>query len=324
MADLSYARHLTRLRHHAASFESADSQRCLVGRSSWNRKDAPGSSRRRAGERAVLFSQRKRFRRDDRARGRFDRQVVLDSPDVGGRRAILEAHARGKPLAPDLDLVSTGAENDLELATNLARSVIGRLWHGRIRTSASLCAASQLGLAFRAGGLSRTRLQRSNGCAPRRGPVSIPDRGTRRVPGWQRPEYRGRVRATVARCRRLTFPIDPSSLAHAVVVFRGEALSAWRHRPSIFLFIEGRASTQRTGPAENPVAEAPVTPISLDVDGRSAIDTSQESVDGVSSHFLPSGYELICCEELFEDSISRCRASPVRVRISTEDRQSDR
>ena len=30
--------------------------------------------------------------------GRFDRQVVLDPPDVAGRKAILEVHARGKPL----------------------------------------------------------------------------------------------------------------------------------------------------------------------------------------------------------------------------------
>jgi len=36
--------------------------------------------------------------------GRFDRQVVLDAPDVRGREAILKVHARGKPLAPDVDL----------------------------------------------------------------------------------------------------------------------------------------------------------------------------------------------------------------------------
>ncbi len=36
--------------------------------------------------------------------GRFDRQVVLDAPDVQGREAILKVHCRGKPLAPDVDL----------------------------------------------------------------------------------------------------------------------------------------------------------------------------------------------------------------------------
>ncbi len=36
--------------------------------------------------------------------GRFDRQVVLDAPDLKGREAILKVHARGKPLAPDADL----------------------------------------------------------------------------------------------------------------------------------------------------------------------------------------------------------------------------
>ncbi len=36
--------------------------------------------------------------------GRFDRRVVMDRPDVKGRRAILEVHTRGKPLASDVDL----------------------------------------------------------------------------------------------------------------------------------------------------------------------------------------------------------------------------
>ncbi len=36
--------------------------------------------------------------------GRFDRQVVLDKPDLNGRRDILKIHAKGKPLAKDIDL----------------------------------------------------------------------------------------------------------------------------------------------------------------------------------------------------------------------------
>jgi len=36
--------------------------------------------------------------------GRFDRRVPVDLPDVKGRRAILNVHVRGKPLAPELDL----------------------------------------------------------------------------------------------------------------------------------------------------------------------------------------------------------------------------
>ncbi|GCF08581.1 ATP-dependent zinc metalloprotease FtsH [Dictyobacter arantiisoli] len=36
--------------------------------------------------------------------GRFDRQVVLDRPDIRGRIAILEVHAKGKPLASDISL----------------------------------------------------------------------------------------------------------------------------------------------------------------------------------------------------------------------------
>ena len=36
--------------------------------------------------------------------GRFDRQVVIDRPDLAGRRAILTVHARGKPLDPQVDV----------------------------------------------------------------------------------------------------------------------------------------------------------------------------------------------------------------------------
>jgi len=36
--------------------------------------------------------------------GRFDRQIVVDRPDRPGRKAILEVHTRGKPLAKSLDL----------------------------------------------------------------------------------------------------------------------------------------------------------------------------------------------------------------------------
>jgi cell division protease FtsH len=36
--------------------------------------------------------------------GRFDRQIVVDRPDLEGRKAILAVHAKGKPLADGVDL----------------------------------------------------------------------------------------------------------------------------------------------------------------------------------------------------------------------------
>jgi cell division protease FtsH len=36
--------------------------------------------------------------------GRFDRQIVVDRPDLVGREAILKVHARGKPVTDDVDL----------------------------------------------------------------------------------------------------------------------------------------------------------------------------------------------------------------------------
>ena len=39
--------------------------------------------------------------------GRFDRQIAVDAPDLDGRHKILQVHARGKPMAPGIDLLST-------------------------------------------------------------------------------------------------------------------------------------------------------------------------------------------------------------------------
>jgi cell division protease FtsH len=36
--------------------------------------------------------------------GRFDRQITVDRPDLRGRLAILQVHAKGKPLGKDVDL----------------------------------------------------------------------------------------------------------------------------------------------------------------------------------------------------------------------------
>ncbi len=38
--------------------------------------------------------------------GRFDRQIAVDAPDLAGREQILKVHARGKPMATDVDLRS--------------------------------------------------------------------------------------------------------------------------------------------------------------------------------------------------------------------------
>ena len=71
--------------------------------------------------------------------GRFDRQVLVAPPDRDGREAILRTHAKGKPLATDLDLTDvarkttgmTGAQ--LANALNEAAIIAGR--DGRRETS---------------------------------------------------------------------------------------------------------------------------------------------------------------------------------------------
>ncbi len=38
--------------------------------------------------------------------GRFDRQIAVDVPDLVGRKNVLEVHAKGKPIADDVDLMA--------------------------------------------------------------------------------------------------------------------------------------------------------------------------------------------------------------------------
>jgi cell division protease FtsH len=65
--------------------------------------------------------------------GRFDRRVVVDAPDLGGRKGIMEIYARNKPIGDDVDLAEvaqrtpgfTGA--DLKNVLNEAALLAARL-----------------------------------------------------------------------------------------------------------------------------------------------------------------------------------------------------
>jgi cell division protease FtsH len=55
--------------------------------------------------------------------GRFDRQVVVDRPDLRGREAILDVHARGVQLSPDVDLVVVARRTPGMVGADLANVV---------------------------------------------------------------------------------------------------------------------------------------------------------------------------------------------------------
>jgi cell division protease FtsH len=67
--------------------------------------------------------------------GRFDRQIVVDRPDRNGRKKILEVHAKGKPLATEIELDTLAAGTpgftgaDLANLVNEAALLAAR--HGR-------------------------------------------------------------------------------------------------------------------------------------------------------------------------------------------------
>jgi cell division protease FtsH len=67
--------------------------------------------------------------------GRFDRQVTVDVPDVHGRHEILSLHARGKPLAADVDLMEiaklTPGFSGAELANVINEAALLTVRHGQ-------------------------------------------------------------------------------------------------------------------------------------------------------------------------------------------------
>jgi ATP-dependent metalloprotease FtsH len=67
--------------------------------------------------------------------GRFDRQIAIDLPDREGRRQILELHANGKPLAPEVSLdrvaALTPGLSGADLANVLNEAALLAARHGR-------------------------------------------------------------------------------------------------------------------------------------------------------------------------------------------------
>ena len=55
--------------------------------------------------------------------GRFDRQVVVDRPDLKGREAILEVHAKGKPLEEGIDLAALARQTPGFTGADLANLI---------------------------------------------------------------------------------------------------------------------------------------------------------------------------------------------------------
>jgi cell division protease FtsH len=55
--------------------------------------------------------------------GRFDRRLTISPPDQAGRRQILDVHARGVPLAPDVDLDTVAAATPGMVGAELANLV---------------------------------------------------------------------------------------------------------------------------------------------------------------------------------------------------------
>ena len=108
--------------------------------------------------------------------GRFDRQIVVDRPDLEGRKGILRGHARGKPFVPgevDLDIIArrtpgfTGADlanvineaalltarsNNRQISMAMLEEAIDRVMAGPERKSRVMSDKEKKIIAYHEGG----------------------------------------------------------------------------------------------------------------------------------------------------------------------------
>jgi cell division protease FtsH len=147
--------------------------------------------------------------------GRFDRRVLVAPPDRKGREAILRSHARGKPLAPDLDL------------GDVARKTTGL-------TGAQLANALNEGaiIAGRAGRWAMTREDLDEALLRQ----AVGSQQARRLSSKER-RIVAYHEAGHALCRKL-LGLDPPEILS--IVPRGPALGFVAHSPSEDTYLKSR------------------------------------------------------------------------------------
>jgi cell division protease FtsH len=100
--------------------------------------------------------------------GRFDRQILIQPPDLKGRVAILSVHTRGKPLGADVDLESVARQTsgltgaDLANICNEARSPPAAAAASGSRASTSTMRSSGSSPGCSSGASSPTRRSASS------------------------------------------------------------------------------------------------------------------------------------------------------------------
>ncbi len=145
--------------------------------------------------------------------GRFDRQILIQPPDLKGRRDILVVHTRGKPLASDVDLEAVARQTSGLTGADLA----------------NICNEAAIGAGRRSSvEISHGRLR----LRPRAGRRRPPAAAGRHRQGEAHPRLpRGRSRPRSRTCRR------PSRRRRRIIA-RGTALGYVLHLPEEERYLE--------------------------------------------------------------------------------------